>query len=195
MTGTLVWKRSSISPAERLPISIGLIERRIYVIRGQKVMLDADLADLYRVETRALVQAVKRNLGRFPRDFMFRLTPKENHVLRSQIVISKNSRGGRRYAPYAFTEHGVAMLSAVLTSQRAVQMSILIVRAFVKIRELLASHKELSARVEKLEREQKEHASIITILADEISEMRRLPEPSRRRIGFRTDSRPVPSAR
>ncbi len=149
-------------------------------------MLDSDLADLYGVETRALVQAVKRNADRFPQDFMFQLSAEEIDGLRSQFVISNAGRGGRRFSPYAFTEHGVAMLSAILKSTRAVQMSILIVRAFVKLRELLANHKDLAARVEKLEFAQKDHSSIISILADEIDEMRRLPEPPQRRIGFKT---------
>ncbi len=156
-------------PLERLPVPVEHIERRIYLIRGQKVMLDTDLASLYRVETRALVQAVKRNLKRFPEDFMFQLSPEEAEYMRSQFVIA--SRRNIRYQPYAFTEHGVAMLSAVLKSARAVHMSILIVRAFVKIRELLASHKDLAARVQKLEANQTKHGSIISILADEIDEM------------------------
>jgi len=146
-------------------------------------MLDGDLADLYRVETRALVQAVKRNAERFPEDFMFQLSADESEAMRSQIVIA--SRRNIRFQPYAFTEHGVAMLSAVLRSERAVQMSILIVRAFVKLRELLVSHRELATRVEKIEATQSEHGSIISMLADEIDEMKRLPEPSKRRIGFK----------
>jgi hypothetical protein len=112
------------------------IEQRIYLIRGQKVILDSVLAELYRVETRVLIQAVKRNLDRFPEDFMFQLEPGEAECLRSQVVMSKVGRGGRRYLPYVFTEHGVAMLSSVLRSQRAVQMNILIVRAFVRMRDL-----------------------------------------------------------
>jgi len=180
-------KKTPASVAERLPVPTELIERRIYLIRGQKVMLDADLAELYRVATKVLNQAIKRNHVRFPGDFMFQLTQEEAESLRSQFVTSKPGRGGRRHQPYAFTEHGVAMLSAVLNSQRAVQMSILIVRAFVKIRELLASHKDLAARVEKLEAAQKKHGSIIGILAEEIDEMKRLPEPPKRRIGFKTN--------
>ncbi len=179
-------KKQPGSPAENLPVPVELIERRIYLIRGQKVMLDSDLAELYQVETRALVQAVKRNPNRFPEDFMLQLTQEEADCLRSQSVISNVGRGGRRYLPYAFTEHGVAMLSSVLNSDRAVQMNILIIRAFVKMRELLASHKDLAARVEKLETAQKEHGSIIGILAEEIDDLKRLPEPPKRRIGFTT---------
>ena len=180
-------KKTPASIAERLPVPIEGIERRIYLIRGQKVMLDADLAELYRVATKVLNQAIKRNHTRFPHDFMFQLTPEEAESLRSQFVTSNPGRGGRRYQPYAFTEHGVAMLAAVLNSQSAVQMSILIIRAFVKMRELLASNKDLAARVEKLEAAQKKHGSIIGILAEEIDEMKRLPEPPMRRIGFKTN--------
>jgi hypothetical protein len=161
--------------------------RRIYAIRGQKVMLSPDLAELYQVETRALVQAVKRNPDRFPEDFMFQLSLEEYENLKSQIVISSWG-GARRATPYAFTEHGVAMLSSVLRSTRAVQMNILIIRAFVQIRELLATNKELAARVEKLEASQQEHASIIGILAEEIDQMKLLPEPPKRPIGFRDRS-------
>jgi len=134
------------SPTEHLPVPLEVIERRIYVIRGQKVMLDNDLAELYQVPTFRLNEAVKRNLDRFSEDFMFQLTSGEAQSLTSQIAMSKpTGRGGRRTLPYAFTEHGVAMLSSVLNSQRAVQMNILIIRAFVKLRELLATHKALAS--------------------------------------------------
>ena len=123
--------------AARLPVPVAMIERRIYFIRGQKVMLDSDLADLYQVLTKNLNLAVRRNIGRFPEDFMFQLTPEEYENLRLQFATSNVGRGGRRYLPYAFTEHGVAMLSSVLNSERAVQMNILIIRAFVKMREIL----------------------------------------------------------
>jgi hypothetical protein len=160
------------------------IERRIYLIRGHKVMLDADLAELYRVTTKRLNQQVRRNCARFPSDFMFQLTVDEAANLRSQFATSR--WGGRRTPPYVFTEHGVAMLSSVLKSARAVQMSILIIRAFVKMRELLASHKNLAARVEKLEASRNRHASVINLLAEEIEDLKRPPaEPARRRIGFR----------
>lgn len=149
-------------------------------------MLDADLAELYQVTTGNLNLAVRRNSSRYPPDFMFQLTKEEADSLRLQIAISKNGRGGRRTPPYVFTEHGVAMLSSVLNSGRAVQMSILIIRAFVKMRELLASHKNLAARVEKLEASQKRHASVINLLAEEIDDLKRPPaQPAKRRIGFR----------
>lgn len=117
------------------------IERSILLIRGHKVMLDADLAELYGVETRALLQAVSRNQKRFPEDFMFQMAKEEYKLLRSQIVLSKKGRGGRRYLPYVFTEQGVAMLSSVLRSERAVQVNIEIMRAFVRLRRMLASMK------------------------------------------------------
>lgn len=163
-------------------VPIELIAHQIYIIRGIKVIVDADLAALYQVETRALIQAVRRNTDRFPEDFVIQLTEDESQNLRSQIVIS--SWGGRRYLPYAFTEHGVAMLSAVLKSKRAVQMSVLIVRAFIKLRELIATHKDLAARIEKIEANQDHHASVINILAEEIDNLKIPPDSPRRQIGF-----------
>ena len=127
------------------------IERSILLIRGQKVLLDADLAEMYDVETKALTRAVRRNLDRFPDDFMFRLTAAEFDDLRSQFGTS-SAWGGRRYAPYAFTEQGVAMLSSVLHSPRAVAVNIEIMRAFVRLREMLSSNVELSRRLDTLER-------------------------------------------
>src|SRR5260370_28096856 len=135
------------------------------VIRGQKVMLDSDLAALYEVPTRVLNQAVKRNASRFHEDFMFVLTHQEVMALRSQFVISK---GGRRYLPYAFTQEGVAMLSAVLGSGRAVQMSIDIMRAFVRLRQIIEHNKDIAARVEKLERGHERTGSVIEILVEDI---------------------------
>ena len=129
----------------------GSIPARILGMRWQRVMLDADLAELYGVETRALVQAVKRNVERFPADFMFQLSREEFSVLKSQSVMSKPGRGGRRTAPYAFTEQGVAMLSSVLTSARAIAVNIEIMRAFIRLRELVASHQELAKRLAELE--------------------------------------------
>jgi hypothetical protein len=127
------------------------VGQMIGFVRGPRVMLDVDLAALYRVETRALVQAVKRNRYRFPPDFMFQLDLEECHRLRSQFVISK-TRGGRRYAPYVFTEQGVAMLSSVLKSHRAIQVNIHSMRGFVRLREVLATHRELATKLERLER-------------------------------------------
>ena len=181
----------AISPADRLSGPVHVIERRIYLIRGQRVMLDSDLAELYRVETRALVQSVKRNIERFPEDFTFQLTTEEAEAMRSQTVIA--SKRNIRYQPYAFTEHGVAMLSAVLKSDRAVRMSIFIVRAFVQLRELLATNKELARKVEQLEaaqkqqaRTQQQHAAILVSVVQDIQKLKN--PPVTRAIGFITRS-------
>ena len=129
-----------------------LIEKRIYLIRGHKVMLDRDLAALYEVETRVLNQAVKRNAARFPDDFMFQLTAEEMREWKSQIVISKEDIMGLRKRPYAFTENGVAMLSSVLNRERAVQVNIRIMRTFTRLREMIATHKDLAGRLDDLEK-------------------------------------------
>ena len=145
-------------------------------------MLDRDLAVLYGVSTGALNQAVRRNRERFPDDFMFSLDRKESENLKSQTVIS--SWGGRRKPPSAFTEHGVAMLAGVLRSERAIETSIAIVRAFVHLREMIVTNKDLAIRVEKLEKGQRQVSSIIDVLVDEIEHMKALPPPSKRKIGF-----------
>ena len=160
-----------------------VVAQRIHLIRGHKVMLDADLALLYAIETRVLVQAVKRNLRRFPPDFMFQLTKDEWNTLRSQDVTS-TSRGGRRYAPYAFTEHGALMLSSVLNSETAVEVGIIIVRTFVLLRELLSTHKEMAAKLEALERKLGSHDQAIAGLIDAIRQLMRPSEASSRPIGF-----------
>src|SRR2546421_11268679 len=133
------------------------IERLIHIVRGQKVMLDSDLAVLYGVETRALTQAVRRNTDRFPSSFMFLLSPEEAAHMRSQFVTA--SKRNIRYQPLAFTEHGVVILSSILNSPRAVQMNIVVVQAFIRMRELIASNKDIAARVEKLERSHDRTAS------------------------------------
>ena len=162
-----------------------IVESHILFIRGQKVMLDSDLASLYEVETKALNQAVKRNIFRFPEDFMFRLNGEEANSLslRSQSVTSK---GGRRYLPYVFTEHGVAMLSSVLTSRQAVEVNIGIVRTFVRLREVLASQTELAQRVERLEWHETEQDGRIQVVFDTIQNLIDAPfeEAPKRRIGF-----------
>jgi ORF6N domain len=156
-----------------------LIEQKIYFIRGLKVMLSTDLAELYGVESRVLVQAVKRNSERFPEDFMFQLTNQEVANLKSQFVIS--SWGGRRAAPYAFTEQGVAMLSGVLSSKRAVQVNIAIMRAFVKLREMISSNKELAKKLLELE---KKYDMQFKVVFDAIRELMKHPEPKVKKIGF-----------
>ena len=164
----------SLVPVER-------IERSILLIRRQKVMLDADLAALYGVETRVLVQAVKRNLERFPEDFMFQLSREEFAALRSQSVTSSDW-GGRRYPPYAFTEQGVAMLSSVLRSQRAIQVNIEIMRAFIRLRQMLTSHAELARKLNALEKKYDAQFKEVFVA---IRQLMAPPEPKRRAIGFR----------
>lgn len=139
------------SASPQMPAPPIRIESRIFLSRSHKVMLDADLATLYGVQTKVLVQAVKRNLDRFPDDFMFQLDADEWESVRSQFVTSKTTRGGRRYAPYAFTEQGVAMLSSVLGSAQAIAVNIEIMRAFVRLREVIVSNKELALRLDELE--------------------------------------------
>lgn len=166
-------------------IPVEIIERKIYLIRGCKVILDSDLAELYQVPTKRLNEAVRRNLRRFPADFMFQLSEEELENLRSQIATSNIGRGGRRYLPYAFTEHGVAMLSSVLTSERAVELNILIIRAFVRLREYLATHKDLARKLEDVERTQHEHGTHIEQIYGYIQQlMEPTPDLSKRRIGF-----------
>jgi hypothetical protein len=163
-----------------------LVSQRIHYLHGQKVMLDSDLAFLYDVETRVLVQAVKRNAGRFPSDFMFQLTNEEWDSLRSQNVISKG-RGGRRYAPYVFTEHGALMLSSVLNSETAVEVGLVIVRTFVYLREMLSTHKELAIKLEELERKTSSHDQAIAGLIDAIRNLMQSSTDSSRPIGFTAD--------
>ncbi len=159
------------------------IEKAIYLIRGEKVMLDRDLALLYEVETKVLNRAVKRNLQRFPSDFMFQLTAEEADRLRRQIGTSNEGRGGRRYLPYVFTEQGVAMLSSVLNSERAILVNIEIMRAFVKLRQLLASNAELSRRLDRLE---SKYDKQFRVVFDAIRRLMATPARGRKEIGFRS---------
>ncbi len=173
--------------AKRSMILRERIERTILMIRGEKVMLDSVLADLYGVETRVLVQAVKRNIDRFPDDFMFQLDEKEyKECLTSQFVISKTGRGGRRRLPYAFTEHGALMLASVLNSQRAIEASIFVVRAFVRLRQLLAGHADLARKLDALE---KKYDAQFRVVFDAIRQlMEPPPEAKRKPIGFTTEA-------
>jgi hypothetical protein len=167
-------------------IPVEFIERQIHVIRGYRVMLDSDLAELYQVPTKVLNQAVRRNLARFPSDFMFRLNAKEFRNWRSQIVTSNSgAKMGLRRAPHAFTEHGVAMLSSVLTSKRAVKLNILIIRAFVRLREYLGKHKDLARKLEDVVRTQQEHGANIQEIYGYIERLfEPAPKHPKRRIGF-----------
>ena len=161
-----------------------VIERKIFIIRGQKVMLSPILAELYGVETRALIQAVKRNADRFPEDFMFQLTDEEYKNLKSQIVISSWG-GSRRAFPYAFTEQGVSMLSSVLNSKRAIQVNIAIIRTFVRLKQMLSTHKDLAQKLSELERRMEKHDEHIHTIFQAIRQlMNQPPEPSKRKIVF-----------
>ena len=163
---------------------VGRIERAILMLRGQKVMLDSDLAGLYGVETKTLNRAVKRNRARFPTDFMFQLSEEETANLRCQIGTSNMARGGRRYRPYAFTEQGVAMLSSVLRSQRAVRVNVEIMRAFVRLRRWLVTHEDLARRLDALE---KKYDAQFRGVFEAIRQLMLPPEPPRKRIGFHGD--------
>ena len=162
-----------------------LVEQSIYLIRKHKVMLDEDLARLYGTETGALVRAVQRNRERFPEDFMFQLSEQEVSSLRCQIGISKPGRGGRRYLPYVFTEQGVAMLSGVLNSPRAIAVNIEIMRAFVRLRSLIESHAELAEKLSLLERRYDHQFKVVFDAIREI--MNPAQPPKKRRIGFGND--------
>jgi hypothetical protein len=160
------------------------VESRILFLRHQRVILDVDLAELYGVPVRVLNQQIKRNRDRFPSDFVFQLKAKEHEILRSQIVISRDTHGGRRYTPYAFTEHGAIMAATVLNSDRAVQMSVFVVRAFVRLREMLATNRRLAGKIDELENRWDTNDSLILDILATIKEMM---IPKRRRgvrIGF-----------
>ena len=162
------------------------IEEKIYIIRGQRVMLDSDLAEVYKVETRVLNQAVKRNLKRFPADFVFQLDDAEVEKLRnsSQFVTSSRKHRGTTYRPYVFTEHGAVMLATVLNSPTAVEASIVVVRAFVKMRAMLALHQDLADRVEELEKITSYHGQKFKVVSDLLESIMRDPKYLKRKIGF-----------
>jgi hypothetical protein len=162
-------------------VPAALISQKIFFVRGTRVMLDADLARLYVVSTKNLNKAVKRNASRFPSDFMFQLSPKELQSLRFQAGTSKPGRGGRRYAPYVFTEQGVAMLSSVLRSARAVQVNVAIMRTFVRLREMLATHEELRRKIDAME---KRYDARFQAVFDTIRQMLATPVPAKKPIGF-----------
>ncbi|MDO8925457.1 MAG: ORF6N domain-containing protein [Sideroxyarcus sp.] len=182
-------------------VAIDALSGRIHLVRGQRVMLDADLAELYGVTTKRFNEQVKRNIDRFPADFMFQLTDVEEDSLRSQIatlniddplrsqfVTSNTGRGRhRKYLPYVFTEHGAIMAASVLNAPRAVEMSVFVVRAFVQLRELLASSRELSERLDELERKLSTHDQAIAGLIDAIRQLTSVPTKPSRPIGFTAD--------
>lgn len=160
------------------------VESRILLLRHQRVILDADIAELYGVSVKVLNQQIKRNFRRFPPDFVFQLSANEHAALRSQFVTSKEGRGGRRYAPYAFTEHGAIMAATVLNSERAVEMSVFVVRAFVRLREMLAMNRKLAGKIDELESRLDTHDSTIEDLIEAIKELMTPQLPSHKRIGF-----------
>ena len=163
-------------------IAVEIVATKILLVRGKKVMLDKDLAGLYGVETRDLNKAVKRNFQRFPEDFMFQLTEEERNLM---FQIGTSSWGGTRKLPYVFTEQGVAMLSSVLKSERAIWVNIAIMRAFVKLRELLLTHKELAQKLEELERKYQLHETDIQVIFEAIKRLlERPPEPPKPRFGM-----------
>lgn len=168
-------------------IPIQVIENKIYVVRGLRVMLDSDLAYLYEVDTKVLNQAVKRNIDRFPEDFMFQLSDDEWQNLRSQIVTSK--RGGKRYNPYVFTEQGVAMLSGILNSKRAIAVNIQIMRTFIKLRELALTNKDLTQRLDEMEYRFIQYAKEMNIDIEDIyKQLNYLTDITRpSKIGFKTE--------
>jgi hypothetical protein len=180
------------------PLSIGDIAQRIRLIRGQRVILDTDLAAFYGETTKRFNQQVNRNLARFPAGFMFQLDEEEFANLRLQIATSslKGSHGGRRYAPMAFTEHGAIMASMVLNSPRATELSIYVVQAFVELRSMLATNRELSNKLHLLERKVTKHDQAISELIDSMRQLLAAPEPHKRPIGFITpEDKPTPKAK
>ena len=166
-------------------VSVQLVEQKIYLIRGHKVMIDFDLADLYGVPTKRLKEQVRRNLRRFPDDFMFQLTKHEAESLRSQIATSKMGRGGRRYLPFAFTEQGVAMLSTVLNSEQAIEVNITIMRVFVRLRQMLEANEELHRKFAAVIKKLSTHDKYFKIVFDELRKLTEKPVSSRRQIGFK----------
>jgi hypothetical protein len=159
-----------------------IIKQRIFIIRGKKVMLDKDLAELYQVPTKRLNEQVKRNISRFPEDFMFLLNTKETEILKSQFATS--SWGGRRKIPYAFTEQGVAMLSSVLKSEIAIQMNIFIMRAFIKMRESLEQYKDLSLKVSEIEKNQNEDHVLLKNIHSVVKHLIEKPSKPKKKFGF-----------
>ena len=167
-----------------VPASHQIIENMIYFIRGHKVMLDSDLALLYGVETKRLNEQVKRNIKRFPSDFMFRLTEKEEESLRSQIATSKLGSGGRRNLPYVFTEQGVSMLSSVLNNDRAIQVNIAIMRTFTSLRGMIAHHKELLRKIEGLEKKYDGQFQVVFAALKELLKKPKESKINKTPIGF-----------
>src|SRR6266849_5928928 len=180
-------ERTRISPMPKSSTKLAVpVESRILILRRQRVILDSDLAELYGVTVKRLNQQVNRNQERFPADFMFPLSAKEDQALRLQIATSKKGRGGRRYPPYAFTEHGAIMAATVLNSKRAVEMSVFVVRAFVRMRDALALNHSIETKLSELEKRIDSHDADIQDLVDAIRELMAPLPANSRRIGFET---------
>jgi hypothetical protein len=176
-----------LANGRRSVTSIERVEARILLVRGNKVLLDTDLADLYEVSTKRFNEQVRRNIARFPQDFMFRLSAQEWNSLRSQFATLERGRGQhRKYLPLAFTEHGAIMAATILNSHRATEVSVYVVRAFVRLRDILASNKEIARRLEQLEKKLGSHDQAIAGLINAIRNLMNHPEPRRRPIGFVT---------
>jgi len=190
MIAVVVFHSMAKSIPTRLPVRsqrtgvVVSIDSRIIILRRQRVILDTALAELYSVPVKRLNQQVNRNRERFPVDFMFQLTEKEYESLRLQIATSKKGRGGRRYFPYAFTEHGAIMASTVLNSKPAEKMAVFVVRAFVRLRAMLTTNRQIATRIKVLEERLETHDSTIQDIIDAIRTLMKPPSPSRRRIGF-----------
>jgi phage regulator Rha-like protein len=170
---------------KKMTVADEVIMNKIYMIRGQKVMLDRDLAELYGVETKVLKQAVRRNINRFPSDFLFEMSKKELENWRSQFVTSKEDKQGLRYVPFCFTEQGVTMLSCVLNSERAIAVNIQIIRIFTRMREMLLTHKDILLQLEKMERKLGQQDEDIQLIFKYLKQLLNPPQEPRPRIGFR----------
>ncbi|MDE3142683.1 MAG: ORF6N domain-containing protein [Bacteroidota bacterium] len=160
---------------------------KIYAIRGQKVMIDRDLAALYEVETRILKQAVRRNIDRFPKDFMFEMNKKEFENWRSHFVTSDEDKQGLRHAPFCFTEQGVTMLACTLNSKRAIEMNIQIIRIFTRMKEMLLTHKDILLQLQKIEKKLTAHDGDIQLIFEYLKKLLNPPQEPRKRIGFKPD--------
>jgi len=173
---------------KELMIPDELVMNRIYLVRGQKVMLDRDLAELYGVETKRLKEAVRRNITRFPDDFMFEMIPEELENWRTQFAISNSEKMGLRRPPFCFTEQGVAMLSSVLNSERAIRVNIQIIRVFTRMREMIMTHKDILLQLEKIEKKLSGHDEDIQLIFKYLKQLLNPPQQPRKRIGFKTSN-------
>jgi phage regulator Rha-like protein len=165
-----------------------VIVNKIYLIRGQKIMIDRDLAELYGVETKRLKEAVRRNITRFPKDFMFAMTANEFEIWRKENVSNKEDKMGLRYAPFCFTEQGVTMLSCVLNSERAIEVNIRVIRIFTKLREMLLTHKDILLKLEQLEKQVVQNSAEVQIIFNALKQLLNPPQEPRESIGFKTSS-------